>query len=244
MQFLTMTTKEYIAKVGPEQAHKGAPHIFENGIGQQVVLSDDVRSSLFEVGSTWVCAYWVGYNHKEQGFTEPYTPPEASKNYRKLYHRGWNEARRYGGSTAKPELSNSQINFFCVVIEQHGQDATLRDVTNVLELHPIDKIVEWCDDLSVVHDEPSVNDFIASIVDLKKKEGWKATLVSLLPDDVAAVVTAEKAEKAETAEKEHEHRWGPVERARFTGNPHRRCHDCGFITLDLFDDDEDEETED
>lgn len=35
-----------------------------------------------------------------------------------------------------------------------------------------------------------------------------------------------------------EHVWGPVETARFTGNPHRKCTLCGFVSLDL-DDNED-----
>jgi hypothetical protein len=32
---------------------------------------------------------------------------------------------------------------------------------------------------------------------------------------------------------EHIHNWGPIESARFTGNPHRRCLDCRAVTLDL-----------
>lgn len=36
---------------------------------------------------------------------------------------------------------------------------------------------------------------------------------------------------------EHEHKWGPVEHARFTGNPHRKC-ECGMISLDLGGDEE------
>jgi hypothetical protein len=41
---------------------------------------------------------------------------------------------------------------------------------------------------------------------------------------------------------DHEHVWGPVEEARFTGNPHRSCQvpGCREITLDLSDDDSDE----
>jgi hypothetical protein len=41
---------------------------------------------------------------------------------------------------------------------------------------------------------------------------------------------------------DHEHEWGPVESARFTGNPHRKCQHpgCTEITLDC----EDEEDED
>lgn len=37
---------------------------------------------------------------------------------------------------------------------------------------------------------------------------------------------------------EHEHKWGPVELAHFTGNPHRKCQTggCDFVTLDLHDD--------
>lgn len=36
-------------------------------------------------------------------------------------------------------------------------------------------------------------------------------------------------------EREHEHKWGPVEYARFTGNPHRRCtvEGCRFVSLDI-----------
>lgn len=36
----------------------------------------------------------------------------------------------------------------------------------------------------------------------------------------------------------HDHQWGPVELARFTGNPHRKCQvaGCKAITLDLSDD--------
>jgi hypothetical protein len=43
---------------------------------------------------------------------------------------------------------------------------------------------------------------------------------------------------------EHEHEWGPMEHARFTGNPHRKCQieGCRFVSLD-FDDDETEEDE-
>lgn len=41
----------------------------------------------------------------------------------------------------------------------------------------------------------------------------------------------------DTPEEEHQHEWGPVESARFTGNPHRKCLTCGEITLDLDDDD-------
>lgn len=38
-------------------------------------------------------------------------------------------------------------------------------------------------------------------------------------------------------EGEHEHKWGVVEIAPMTGNPHRRCEvlGCRFITLDLDD---------
>lgn len=41
---------------------------------------------------------------------------------------------------------------------------------------------------------------------------------------------------------EHEHKWGEVERATFTGNPHRKCQieDCRVITLDLSDEEDDE----
>ena len=31
----------------------------------------------------------------------------------------------------------------------------------------------------------------------------------------------------------HEHEWSEIRHARFTGNPHRECLDCGDITLDL-----------
>ncbi len=39
----------------------------------------------------------------------------------------------------------------------------------------------------------------------------------------------------------HEHVWGPVEKARFTGNPHRKCRvaGCSEITLDLDEEDND-----
>jgi len=39
------------------------------------------------------------------------------------------------------------------------------------------------------------------------------------------------------------HEWGEVEYARFTGNPHRKCkvYGCSAITLDLDDDDAEEE---
>lgn len=36
----------------------------------------------------------------------------------------------------------------------------------------------------------------------------------------------------------HEHEWGPVEHARFTGNPHRKCTGCDEITLDLNDEED------
>lgn len=38
---------------------------------------------------------------------------------------------------------------------------------------------------------------------------------------------------------EHDHVWGPIEHAHFTGNPHRKCQvsDCRWITLDPYDDD-------
>ena len=37
----------------------------------------------------------------------------------------------------------------------------------------------------------------------------------------------------------HEHTWGPVEYARLTGNPHRKCQvvGCWMVSLDLDDDD-------
>ncbi len=41
---------------------------------------------------------------------------------------------------------------------------------------------------------------------------------------------------------EYEHDWGPVEHARLTGNPHRKCQigGCRVINLDLDDEDDDE----
>jgi hypothetical protein len=38
----------------------------------------------------------------------------------------------------------------------------------------------------------------------------------------------------------HKHIWGPVETARMTGNPHRKCtvEDCREVTLDLSDDED------
>lgn len=39
---------------------------------------------------------------------------------------------------------------------------------------------------------------------------------------------------------ECEHEFGPVEIARFTGNPHRRCIHCRFVTLDLTDEEDDD----
>lgn len=40
---------------------------------------------------------------------------------------------------------------------------------------------------------------------------------------------------------EHEHVWGPVEYARLTGNPHRKCQvdGCRFVSLDLDAEDDD-----
>ncbi len=38
-----------------------------------------------------------------------------------------------------------------------------------------------------------------------------------------------------------QHEWGPVEYGRMTGNPHRKCKFCQAITLDLSDDDAEEE---
>lgn len=32
---------------------------------------------------------------------------------------------------------------------------------------------------------------------------------------------------------DHVHQWGPIEHARLTGNPHRKCTGCDVITLDL-----------
>lgn len=42
---------------------------------------------------------------------------------------------------------------------------------------------------------------------------------------------------------EHDHSWGPVEHAFFTGNPHRKCtvEGCRHITLDLSDDEDEDE---
>lgn len=42
---------------------------------------------------------------------------------------------------------------------------------------------------------------------------------------------------------DHEHQWGPIERAWFSGNPHRKCQldGCTVISLDLYDDEEEEE---
>jgi len=42
-------------------------------------------------------------------------------------------------------------------------------------------------------------------------------------------------DKKKDEKKPHAHRWGPIERARFTGNPHRKCTvpGCREITLDL-----------
>lgn len=36
---------------------------------------------------------------------------------------------------------------------------------------------------------------------------------------------------------QHEHEWGEIERARFTGEPHRKCEveDCRMVSLDLDD---------
>lgn len=34
-------------------------------------------------------------------------------------------------------------------------------------------------------------------------------------------------------------KYGPVQHARFTGEPHRKCEKCGWVTLDLTDDDTD-----
>jgi hypothetical protein len=38
-----------------------------------------------------------------------------------------------------------------------------------------------------------------------------------------------------TIQRRHVHNWGPVEHARLTGNPHRKCTGCNEITLDLED---------
>jgi len=40
----------------------------------------------------------------------------------------------------------------------------------------------------------------------------------------------------------HEHQWGPVEIARMTGNPHRKCTGCRFISLDIDDEEDDVST--
>jgi hypothetical protein len=42
---------------------------------------------------------------------------------------------------------------------------------------------------------------------------------------------------------EHEHEWGEVEQAIFTGNPHRKCkvYGCNQITLDIDDYDPEED---
>lgn len=42
---------------------------------------------------------------------------------------------------------------------------------------------------------------------------------------------------------DHVHKWGPVEIARMTGNPHRKCQGegCNFVSLDLHDDDVDDD---
>jgi len=36
----------------------------------------------------------------------------------------------------------------------------------------------------------------------------------------------------------HCHVWGPVEHARFTDNPHRKCQICDAVSLDLDEDDD------
>ena len=36
------------------------------------------------------------------------------------------------------------------------------------------------------------------------------------------------------------HEWGPVERSRIAGTLHRKCLWCKMVTLDLYDDEEDE----
>lgn len=45
---------------------------------------------------------------------------------------------------------------------------------------------------------------------------------------------------------DHEHVWGEIHLAHFTGNPHRKCivEGCHFITLDLKDDDDEQEYDD
>lgn len=73
--------------------------------------------------------------------------------------------------------------------------------------------------------------------------GELAELQSLAPHiDPSDVELLEWAGVDEFPNDEHEdHEWGPVERSRFSGNPHRKClvPGCKEITLDL--DDEGEE---
>jgi hypothetical protein len=40
---------------------------------------------------------------------------------------------------------------------------------------------------------------------------------------------------------DHEHTWGEVEWSRLAGTPHRKCLTCNVISLDLSDDEEEEE---
>ena len=40
------------------------------------------------------------------------------------------------------------------------------------------------------------------------------------------------------SEMDHDHEWGQIEYAHFTGNPHRKCQieGCHYVSLDLYDD--------
>jgi hypothetical protein len=58
--------------------------------------------------------------------------------------------------------------------------------------------------------------------------------------DDLKLVFHDSLEEAREALKECDHKWGPVEHARFTGNPHRKCQLCGMVSLDLTDEDENE----
>lgn len=52
-------------------------------------------------------------------------------------------------------------------------------------------------------------------------------------------IDEEYASSFDDDEEEHVCQWGPVEVAHFTGNPHRHCLECGVVSLDL--DEEEEE---
>lgn len=39
------------------------------------------------------------------------------------------------------------------------------------------------------------------------------------------------------------HEWGPVERSHIAGTPHRKCLWCKMVTLDLYDNEECNETD-